>query len=100
MTKMNMLGRKTGRDDRQQVRAVNGDMGRAVELFAKRIERRSLQCAPVLPASLVGKEGADPLAVEPSNEAQPSQDAHCIRAHIDAAADLSKLGSLLVDVDL
>ena len=91
---------KTGRDDRQQIGAMNGDVRRTVELFAQRIERRPLQGAPVLPASLVGEEWADPLAVEPRSEAQPAQDAHCIRAHVDAAADLSKLGSLLVDVDL
>src|SRR4029077_3655144 len=99
MTKMNVLGRKTGRDDRQQISAVNGDMRRTVELFAERIERRPLQCAPVLPASLMGEEGADALAIEPSSKAQTSQDAHCIRAHIDAAPDLSKLGSLLIDLD-
>src|SRR6516165_1541808 len=99
MTKMNVLGRKTGRDDRQQVGAVNRDMRCTEELFAQRIKRRALQCAPILPASLVGEQGADTLAVEASSEAQTPQEAHCIWPHIDPAADLSQLGSLLINLD-
>jgi hypothetical protein len=51
MTKMNVLGRKTGRDDHKSG-AVNGDMRRTVRLFAERIERRAAMCAR--PASVAG----------------------------------------------
>jgi hypothetical protein len=97
---VNPLGRDARGDDRQQVGTMNGDVRRAVELFTQRIERRLLQGAPVLPAPLVGEERAHALAVEPGSEAEPTQDARRVRAHIDAAADLGELGGLLVDVDL
>ena len=97
---MDAPGREARRDDVEQVGAVEGHMRRAVELLAQRIERRTLQGAPVLPAPLVGDNRAHALAVEPCGEAQPAQDAHRIRAHVDAAADLGELGRLLVDVDL
>src|SRR5262249_25839379 len=74
-TEMNLLGRKARRNDRQQISAVNGDMRSAVELFAERIERRPLEGASVLPASLVGEEWADPLAVQRSSKAQSAQNA-------------------------
>ena len=95
--------RSAGKSDAmtvQQVGAVNRDVRRTVELFAERIERRALQGAPVLPASLVGEKRADALAVEPGSEAQSAQDAHRVRTHVDAATDLGKLGRLLIDVDL
>ena len=46
------------------------------------------------------KTRAHALAVEPRGEAQPAQDAHRVRPHVDAAADLGQLGRLLVDIDL
>src|SRR5215471_18574751 len=79
---------------------MDRDVRRAVELFAQRVEWRPLQGAPVLPAPLVREERPDPLAVEPRSEAQPAQNAHRVWAHVDAAADLSQLRSLLVDIDL
>jgi hypothetical protein len=75
-------------------------MRRAIELFAQWVERRPLQRAPVLPAALVGPDRAHALSVEPRGEAELAQDARCIRRHVDAAADLGKLGRLLVDVDI
>ena len=95
-----MLGREARGDHRQQIGAVQGHVRRAVELLAQRIERRALQGAPVLPAPLMRADRAHPLAVEPFGEAEPLQDAHRVRAHIDAAADLGQLRRLLVDFDL
>src|SRR5262245_18710248 len=42
VTELNPLGRQYGRDDREQIGAMNGQMRRAVELFAAWIERRVL----------------------------------------------------------
>src|SRR3984893_10204591 len=100
MAEVNPFGREARGDDRQQIGAMNGDVRRAAELLAQRIERRLLQGAPVLPAALVGEERAHALAVEALGEAQSAQDARRVRAHIDAAADLGEFGGLLVDIDL
>ncbi len=100
MAEVNPFGREVRGDDRQQIGAVNGDVRRAVELFAQRIERGALQGAPVLPTPLMGEERAHALAVEPGGETRPAQDAGRVRAHINAAADLGEFGRLLVDIDL
>ena len=99
VAEMDMLGRETRGDDRQQIGAVQGHVRRAVKFFAQRIERRTLQGATVLPAPLVRADRAHPLAVEPFGEPEPAQDARRVRAHVDAAADLGQFGRLLVDID-
>src|ERR1700730_5667361 len=99
MAEVNPFGGEARGDDRQQVGAMNGDVRRAVELLAQRIEPRLLQGAPALPAPLVGEERAHAVAVEALGEAQSAQDARRVRAHVDAAADLRQLGCLLVDLD-
>ena len=96
---MDMLGRETRGDDRQQIGAVQGHVRRAVKLLAQRIERRALQGATVLPAPLVRADRAHPLAIEPFGEPEPVQDARRVWAHVDAAPDLGQLGRLLVDLD-
>ena len=102
VAEMKALGGQARCDHRQEVGAVNGDVRRPVELFALRVERGPLQGASVLPAALVGAKRADALAVEPEAEAEaePAQDAHGVRAHINPAADLGQLRRLLVDIDL
>ena len=64
VAEMDALRREARGDDREQVGAVNGQMRRAVELLAARVERRPLQRAAVLPAPLVGAERPHGLAVE------------------------------------
>ena len=100
VAEMDALGRKAGGDDRQQVGAVHRHVRRAVKLLAARIERRPLQGAAVLPAALVRADRPHALAVEPGAEAEPVQDPHRVRRHVDAAADLGQLRRLLVDIDL
>ena len=100
MAEMEPLCRKARSDDREQVGAVNGHVRRAVQLLARRIERRPLQGAAVLPAALVGEARTHALAIQPFGKAQPVQDADRVRRHVDAAADLVQLGRLLVDIDL
>src|SRR5215472_2634530 len=95
---MNVFRRKTRRNHVEQVGPVNRDVWRPVKLLAQRIERRPLQRTPILPASLVRGERADALAVEPCSKSQSAQDAHRVRAHVDAATDLGKFGGLLVDI--
>src|SRR5712691_6765579 len=99
LAEMDPLGGEARCDRRQKIGAVNGDVRRAIERFALRVERRLLQGAPVLPAALVGAERADALAVETWPEAEPPQHARRIRTHVDAAADLRQLGRLFVDLD-
>ena len=100
MAEMDALGRKAGSDDRQQIGAVDRHVRRAVELFAQRVERRPLQGAAVLPAALVRASGRTPSRSSPGAEAEAVQDAHRIRPHVDAAADLGQLRGLLVDIDV
>ena len=73
-------------------------MRRAVKLFAQRIERRLLQCPPVVPAALMGAQWAHAHAVERRTKPQSKQHAAGIGAHVDAAADLGQFRGLLVDV--
>src|SRR2546425_4342582 len=100
VTEVNAFGHETRGDDREQVGAMNGQMGRAVELLAARIERRALQRAAVLPAPLVSAAGPHRLAVERGAETQAIQDARRVRPHVDPAADFGQFGRLLVDVDV
>ena len=79
---------------------MNGHVRRPVELLAKRIERRALQRAPVLPAPLMGPERAHALPVEPLGETELAQHARRIGRHVDPAADLGQLRRLLIDLDL
>src|SRR6516162_5999032 len=95
---MNVFRRKTRRDHVEQVGPVNRDVRRPIKLFAQRIERRPLQRTPILPAPLVRGERADPFAVKPRSKPQSAQDAHRVRAHVDAATNLRELGGLLVDI--
>src|SRR5215471_1595860 len=99
VAEMHAFHREGRGNDRQEVGAMNGHVRRAVELVAARIERRPLQGAAVPPAPLMGAERTHTLAVETWSEAEPAQDARCIRRHVDAAADLGQLGRLLVDID-
>src|SRR5580704_17231822 len=100
MSEMDPLGRKPRGNDRQQIGTVNGDVRRAVKLFALRIERRALQRAAVVPAPLMGAARAHALAQEAFAEAEPNQDAGRVRPHVDAAADMRQRRRLLVEVDL
>jgi len=100
VAEVNAFGREARRDDREQVGAVNSQMGRAVEFLAPRIERRALQRAAVMPAPLMCAERPHCLAVEPLAEAESIQDAYRVRRHIDTAADLGELGRLLIDLDV
>src|SRR5262249_3071068 len=97
---MDASGRKPRGDDREQVGPVNREMRRTVELFTARVERRSLERPAILPAPLVGADRPHGLEVELLAEAEPVEDAHRVRRHVDAAADLGQLRSLLVDIDL
>ena len=98
VAEMNVLARKSGRDHRQQIATMERQLRRAVELLAQRIERRRLKRAPVLPAALMRDERAHAVAVEPRAEAKAAQDAHRVRAHVDAAADLGQFRGLFIDV--
>ncbi len=100
VAEMDALGREARGDDREQVGAVHGQVRRAVELLAARVERRPLQRAAVLPAPLMGAERPHGLAVERRAEAEPIEDPRRVRPHVDAAADLGQLRRLLVDVDV
>ena len=75
-------------------------MGRTIELFAARVERRALQGAAVLPATLMSAEGPHRFFVERRAESQAIQDAGRVRPHVDSAADFGQLGRLLVDLDV
>src|SRR5262249_58674214 len=97
---MDAVGHEPGRDDREQVCAVNSQVWRAVELLAARVQRRALQGAAVLPAALMGAQRAHRLAVERRPEAETIEDACRVGPHVDATADLRELGGLLVDVDV
>jgi hypothetical protein len=99
VAQMDMLGRETRGDDRQQIGAVQGHVRRAVKFFAQRVERRALQGTAVLPAALMGSGRAHRLAVEPFGEPEPAQYARRVRAHVDAAPDFGQFGRLLVDLD-
>jgi hypothetical protein len=98
VAEVHALGGEARGDDGEQVRAVHGQVRRAVELLAERVEGGPLEGAAVLPAPLVGAGRAHGLAVEPLPEAEPVEDARRVRAHVDAAADLGQLRRLLVDV--
>src|SRR5438876_9482389 len=100
MAEMNPLGGETRGNHSQQIGAVDGDVRRAIKLFALRVERRPLQGAAILPAPLVGPERADALAVEPWPEAEAAQHAGRIRTHVDPPADLGQLRRLFVDLDV
>jgi hypothetical protein len=95
---MNALVRKYRRDHRQQIATVKRHMWRTVELLAQWVERRLLKCAPVLPAALMREERAHAVAVEPRAEAKAVQDAHSVRAHVDAAANLGQFRGLFIEV--
>jgi hypothetical protein len=97
---MNPVGHEPGGDDREEVRAVNSQVGRAVEVFAARVQRRTLQGAAVLPAPLMRAHRAHRLAVECRAKAKTVEGARRVGPHVDAAADLRELGRLLVDVDV
>src|SRR5262245_55708974 len=100
VTEVDARRREARGDDREQVRAVNGQVRRAVELFAERVERRPLQRAAVLPAALVSTDRPHGLAVERVAEAEPIENPRGVRPHVDATADLGELGGLLVDLDV
>src|SRR6266849_1605946 len=93
-------GREARGDDREQVGAEHGQVRRAVELYAARVERRPLQRAAILPAPLMGAGGPHGLTVERSAEAEPIEDPRRVRPHVNAAADLGQLRRLLVDIDV
>src|SRR5262249_10650313 len=64
VAQMDASCRKPGGDDREQVRTVNGEMRRAIELLTERVERRPLERAAVLPAPLVGADRPHGLDVQ------------------------------------
>jgi hypothetical protein len=100
VAEMNPLRREAGGDDREQVRAMHGEMRHAVELFAAWVEWRSLQRASILPAPLVAADGTHGLPVERFPEAEPIEDTRRVRREVDAAPNLRQLRRLLVDSDL
>src|SRR5947208_10843311 len=100
VAQMHALGRKGRRDDCEQVGAVNGEMRSAVQLLAPRVQWRALERAAVLPAPLMRADRPDGVAVERLAEAEPVEDPHRVRAHVDAAADLGPYRRLLVDIDV
>ena len=75
-------------------------MRRSVEFLAQRVQRRLLQCPPVPPAALMGCERTHAVAIQSKTEAETAQDANCVGAHVDAAADLGQFGGLLINVNL
>src|SRR5439155_1332108 len=100
VAQMHALGRKGRRDDREQVGAVNGEMRSAVQLLAPRVQWRALERTAVLPAPLMRADRPDGVAVERLAEAEPVEDPHRVRSHVDAAADLGQYRRLLVDIDV
>ena len=100
VAEMDALRREARGDDREQVGAVHGQVRRAVELLAARVERRPLQRAAVLPAPLVRAERPHRLAVERVAEAEPIENPRRVRPHVDAAADFGQLRRLLVDLNV
>src|SRR5262245_43757180 len=95
---MDAVGHEPGRDDREQVCAVNSQVWRAVELLAARVQRRTLQGAAVLPAALMSAQGAHRLAVERRPEAETIADACRGGPHGDNDADFRGRRRLVVDV--
>src|SRR5262245_28420562 len=85
MTEVKTLEHESGRDDREQIRAVHGQMRRAVELLAAGVEKRALQDAAILPPPLVRAKWTHGLTVERRAEAEPIQDARRVRPKVDAA---------------
>src|ERR1051326_817793 len=100
MPEMDVLGRKPRGDHVQQIGAMDRDMRRAVEFFALRIERRTLQGAAVVPATLMRARGANALAQQPLAEAKADQHTGRVRPPIDAAADMGQRRRLLVKIRL
>ncbi len=80
--------------------AMHGQMRRAVDRLALRVEPGLLQGAPVVPAALVHPDRPHGLTVEPLAEPEPIEDARRVRPHVDAAADFGQLRRLLVDLDV
>src|SRR6185312_15404336 len=99
MTEMDMLRRKGGGDDRQKVGAMHGQMRRAVERLAFRVDPSLLQGPPIIPAALMHPDRPHRLSVEPFSEPEPVKDAGGVRTHVDTAADLDQLRRLLIDID-
>ena len=99
MTEMDPLRRERGGDHGQQIGAMDRDVRRAIKPLAKRVERRALQGAAILPTALMAADRMHTFAVEAFAQAQPIKDARGVRAHIDAAADFGQLRRLLVDID-
>src|SRR5205823_1077360 len=83
MAEMDALSRKSRRDDRQQIGAVNGNVRRAVKLFALWVERRTLQGAAIVPAPLMSAARTHAFVQQSLTQSKLQQDARRVRGHID-----------------
>ena len=88
VAEMDALARKSGRDDREKIAAMERQSRRAVELLAPRIDAAPSGACAHPAGGMMSDKRTHSVAVAPRAEAKTAQDAHRVRTHVNVAADL------------
>jgi len=95
MAEAQTLGREGGGERLEKIGAVEMIVGRAEGGFRRLPERGALQRAPVVPPALMHGHRAHAGAVQRAAQAPAVQQPRCVRADLDARADLHEGRRLL-----